>query len=48
MQLIEVNEVLNACQKALDDNFPKRSSTIYYTQTTGEKEIPLGSVNNRL
>lgn len=48
MQLIEVNEVLNACQNALDDNFPKRSSTIFYTQTTGEKEIPLGSVNNRL
>ncbi|MFN5318541.1 MAG: glycosyltransferase family 9 protein [Bacteroidia bacterium] len=48
MQLIEVNEVLNACQKALDENFPRRTNPIFYTQTTDEKEIPLGSVNNRL
>ena len=48
MQLIEVNEVLIACKKALDENFPKRDTPIFYTQITDEKEIPLGSVNNRL
>jgi ADP-heptose:LPS heptosyltransferase len=48
MKLIEVNEVMHACQKALDENFPTRSTTIFYTQSIDEKEIPLGSVNNRL